>query len=64
MLSHFEKLFVKNVQEQNEIEILTGSHLAKDEMTFVYNRIHVLKEMSSFSCIYISFGRTTFRDPH
>jgi hypothetical protein len=40
---------VKDVQEQDEVETPIESHLAKDEMIFVYKRIHVVKEMSSFS---------------
>jgi hypothetical protein len=43
------KYFCKNVQEQNEVETPIERHLAKDEMIFVYKRIHVVKEMSSFS---------------
>jgi hypothetical protein len=44
------KYLLKNVQEQDEEEETPiVSHFAKEEMIFVYKRIHVGMEMSSFN---------------
>jgi hypothetical protein len=45
--------FLKNVQEKEEVETHIESHLAKDEMIFVHKSIHMMKEMSSFSRIFL-----------
>lgn len=49
--SIYAEIFLKKIQEQDEMETLVERYLARFQMSLVHKRFHMTKEMSSLNRI-------------